>query len=313
MQKEIIIIMGYNAAGKSTLTEFYIKQGYTHFNRDILGGSLDDLSDKVRQYLHLSGNKQVVIDNTYPSVKSRVSIIKVAKDNKIPIRCIHLTTSFEDAQLNACLRMIKKTGKLLQPEDFKETKDPNLFPPVALFAYRKEFQEPTLKEGFISIVKVPFVRTWDPKYKNKAILVDYDGTLRLSTGEQKYPINIKDIQMLPGRTEVLKRYESQGYIILGVSNQSGIAKGTPKEKVVACFEETNKNLGIDIDYQFCPHRIPPVSCYCRKPHPGLGAYFIEKYKLDPSKCIMVGDMTSDKTFAERCGFTYTDQKDFFGQ
>ena len=40
-------------------------------------------------------------------------------------------------------------------------------------------------------------------------------------------------------------------------------------------------------------------------------YFIEKYKVDPAKSIMVGDMTSDKTFANRLGITYIDVKDFY--
>lgn len=44
---------------------------------------------------------------------------------------------------------------------------------------------------------------------------------------------------------------------------------------------------------------------------GLGVHFIEKYKLNPAKVMMVGDMTSDKTFATHCGFQYVDAEDFF--
>jgi len=303
--------MGYNAAGKSTLVETFVKQDYTRLNRDLAGKGIDDLAEEAEAMLR-NGSGSLVLDNTYPSVKSRASIVRAAKTNKVPIRCVHLTTSFEDAQLNACLRMVRKTGKLLQPEDFKKINDPNLFPPVALFHYRKEFQKPTTAEGFASIEEVPFRRVWGPDYINKALIVDYDGTLRLSVGKQKYPIDISDIQMLPGRAEKLKEYRDKGYILLGASNQSGIARGTPREAVVTCFEETNRLLGVKIDYQFCPHRIPPVSCYCRKPHPGIGAWFIEKYKLRPSHCIMVGDMTSDDTFAARCGFDYVNAEDFFG-
>ena len=307
MLKEIIIVMGFNSAGKSTLVKKYVTLGYHRLNRDLIGGNLDGLA----KLAYNSSEEKLVLDNTYASVNSRKSIIKVAKDKKIPIKCVHLTTSFEEAQLNACLRMIKKTGKLLQPEDFKSVKDPNLFPPVALFSYQKEFQPPTLEEGFSDIEEVPFVRVWDKEYKNKALILDYDGTLRLSTGKQKYPIELSDIQMLSGRREIIKQYHDDGYILLGASNQSGVARGVPIESIVKCFEETNRLLGFKIDYQFCPHRIPPVSCYCRKPHCGMGALFIEKYKLNPTDCIMVGDMTSDKTFAERCGFQYQDASEFF--
>lgn len=310
MTNELVIIMGYNAAGKSTLVQDFVSKGYHRLCRDVEGGNLDGLAVKADSLLK-KNTKSIVLDNTYPTIKSRESIIKVAKDNKVPIRCILLNTSFEDAQLNACLRMIRKTGKLLHPADFKATNDPNLFPPVALFAYRKEFEKPTLAEGFAIIIEQEFKRVWDKEYVNKALIVDYDGTLRLSTGAQKFPIELSDIQMLPGRTEKLKEYEKNGYILLGASNQSGVAKGVPQEKIVACFEETNRRLGVNIHYEFCPHRIPPVSCYCRKPHVGMGALFIEKYKLNPSECIMVGDMTTDQTFAERCGFQYVDANEFF--
>jgi len=43
----------------------------------------------------------------------------------------------------------------------------------------------------------------------------------------------------------------------------------------------------------------------------MGVLFIEKYKLDPQQCVMVGDWTSDKSFAERCGFQFVDADAFF--
>jgi HAD superfamily hydrolase (TIGR01662 family) len=311
MIKEIVIIMGYNAAGKSTLVEQFTLRNYQRLNRDIEGGTIDDLAVKA-DHLIRGGVDTLVLDNTYPTIKSRASILQTAKANKIPIRCVWLKTSFEDAQLNACLRMVRKTGKILQPEDFKKINDPNLFPPVALFAYRKSFEKPTLAEGFSKIDEVDFTRVWGPEYVNKALLVDFDGTLRLSTGKQQYPTKVSEIKIMPGRTEKLKEYKKKGYILLGVSNQSGIAKGSiSREDTIKCFDETLRLLGVTFEYQFCSHRIPPVSCFCRKPHPAMGAFFIEKYKLNPSECIMVGDMTTDATFAERCGFQFTLENEFF--
>ncbi|MFX1286823.1 MAG: HAD hydrolase-like protein [Promethearchaeota archaeon] len=43
----------------------------------------------------------------------------------------------------------------------------------------------------------------------------------------------------------------------------------------------------------------------------MGVQFIEKYHLDPSQCIMVGDMKTDQTFAERCGFQFINAQQFF--
>lgn len=303
--------MGYNAAGKSTHVKQYEDIGYYRLNRDIEGGTLDTLALKAESILK-TGINYLVLDNTYASVISRASIIKIAKAHKARISCVHITTSLEEAQLNACLRMVRKFGRLLNPEDFKKESDPNTFPPAALFHYRKQFQPPTTSEGFDEIIEVPFVRTWAADYVNKAIILDYDGTLRLSTGPQKYPTKPSEIQMLPNRTKELENYKKAGFILLGASNQSGIARGTvTRNEIINVFEETNRQLGLDIDYQFCPHPSNPITCYCRKPSTGMAAAFIEKYKLLPSKCIMVGDMTSDKTFANRSGFQYIDQKDFF--
>jgi histidinol phosphatase-like enzyme len=99
---------------------------------------------------------------------------------------------------------------------------------------------------------------------------------------------------------------------LGVSNQSGVSKDEISyEDCDNLFKYTNQLLGVDIDYRFCPHRSAPISCYCRKPQVGSFVEFFLKYKLNPSDCIVVGDLTSDRTFATRCGCKYIDQAEFF--
>jgi len=307
----IVLIMGYNAAGKSTLVENYTKDGFHRVNRDELGGKLDNLPLIVAD-LHKKGTKKFVLDNTYADIESRKSIIECAKKLKLPIKCVLLDTSFEDAQFNACTRMVRKVGRLMDPEDFKTCKDPNLFPPVALFSYKKRFQKPTTAEGFESVEKVPFVRKKDPKYCNKALILDYDDCLRVSKTEQGYPIKPSDLKILPGRKEKLAEYVKNGYRLLGASNQSGIAKGIlTVQQAVDCFEETNRLLGHNIDYFFCRHSIPPVVCYCRKPQVGIFVHFREKYFLDPAQCIFVGDQKTDETFAVRCGMKFYYANEFF--
>ena len=310
MNKEIVIVMGFPASGKSTTVKQFVDRGYTRLNRDSVGGSMDDLNRLAEKTL--LDTDQLVLDNLYPSMESRKVIIALAKRHGIPIRCYVMETTLEDAQLNACLRMIRKYGSI--PEDFKTIKnDPNTFPPAVIYKYRKEFQQPTVKEGLSQVIMVPFVRAWGPEYKNKAVICDYDGTLRLCNDGAKFPVTPAQIKVLPNRLETLRRYHKDGYSIFGASNQSGVAKGDfTLEEANICFQHTNRLLGdLVTKYLFCPHRVPPITCYCRKPAPGMGAYFIEKYKLLPSKCIMVGDMGGDKSFAGRCGFQYVDANDFF--
>lgn len=308
----IVLVISFPAGGKTTYVKQYVDRGYHRVNRDEIGGKLSDLP-KIVEDLHRQGVQDFVLDNTYMDIASRKGIIECAKKLKMPIHCDWLDTSFEDAQFNACQRMIRKMGRLLDPSEFKSCKDPNIFPPVALFNYKKNFQKPTTAEGFETVTVKPFVRIKDPKYKNKALILDYDDTLRTVTeGDFPYPTKVSEVKILPGRKEKLDEYVKKGYRLLGASNQSGIAKGNiTVQDAVDCFEETNRQLGHDIEYFFCRHSIPPVTCYCRKPHVGMGVYFIEKYKLNPSECWFIGDQQTDFTFAKRCGFNFMFAEEFF--
>lgn len=307
----LLVIVGFPGSGKSSYVKKYIDQGYVNFNRDKLGGNLEGIATKVDEFLK-NNKSDIVVDNTYCSIDSRKSIIEVGKKHKMDVICEWLTTSLEETQINVCRRLINKGFKCdITLEEIKKAKDPNVFPPHILFSYRKSFEKPTLHEGFTMVNEIPFVRIWGSEYINKALILDYDGTLRESTGKFAWPINVSDVKILPNRIETLNKYKENGYLLLGASNQSCISKGLNESIAVACFEETNRQLGLSIDYMYCKHKIPPISCYCRKPHAGMGVTFIEKYKLNPTECIMVGDQTTDKTFAERCGFQFSHANEFF--
>jgi len=310
MSQELVMIVGFPAAGKTTIAEDYISRGFVHVNRDKEGGTIIELLPVVEAALK-SGNN-VVLDNTFPSIESRNPFIALGKACGASITCSYLLSSIEDAQFNACSRMVKRYGKLLSNDEIKKAKSPNIFPAAVLFNYRKQFEKPTHDEGFDAIKGIPFARRKDPAYNKKALFLDFDGTLRDTKSGSKFPTDPEDIFILPNRKEILSAKKKEGYILLGVSNQSGVEKGDlTMEQAKACFDKTIELLGIDIDVSFCPHRVPPISCFCRKPMPGLPVQFIEKYKLDASQCIFVGDMTTDKTCAARVGMKFVHANEFF--
>ncbi len=311
MQGSITIVMGFPASGKSTVVTKWVESGCYRLNRDTTGGSLEGQVELLRKAWG-EGHRQIVLDNTYLTKESRASLIAAAKELGAHLTCVWVKTSIEDCQLNACLRMMTFYNKILSPEEIKKVKNPNIFPISVLFGANKKFEAPTLEEGFDKILEPPFVRKFPDTHVNKALILDYDGTLRTSRGPQNWPEKPEHVQIMRNRTKVLRQYEQDGYLLLGASNQSAIAKGLPEADCIACFEKTNHDLGVKIHYQYCPHKIPPFSCYCRKPAPGMGAFFISRYKLLPSQCIMVGDATSDKTFAHRSGFQYQTPEEFFG-
>lgn len=308
--QEVVLVMGYPASGKSQLSQTYVEQGYHHLERDKEGGKVLSLIPKL-EHLLLEG-KSVVIANLFPTAIQRKPFIEVAQKAEVPIRCLWMETSLEDSQINALQRMWTRYNRLfLTPEELKKNKDPNMFPVMVLFKYRKEFEKPTVEEGFISIEKIPFLRQYPASFQQKAAIFDYDGTLRKTKSGAIYPIDPEDIEILPRRKEKLQALREQGYLLFGVSNQSGVAKKLlTEEQAIACFERTNQLLEQPIEYVFCPHNVPP-KCYCRKPQSGLGVYLIEKYQLDPRQCFFVGDLKTDQTFAERLGFLYHQAEEFF--
>lgn len=306
---EIVIVMGIQAAGKSTKVEELVAQGYHRLNRDLMGGTIDQQAEHAVKAIQ-SGKTKVVLDNTYPNVDSRKSIIAAGKQVGADVRCMWLATSLEDAQVNICLRMLKTFGRVLGPGEFKG-KGPNIYEPKVMYAYRNKFEEPTTGEGFASVTKVKFVRTWEAKFNNKALILDYDGTLRESCGAKNWPEKPDDVRLLPRRRERLEQWKNNGYLLLGASNQSAVAKGLPEATARECFEWTNKLLKHEIEVLFCPHSVPPVSCYCRKPAPAMGITHIWNHCLNPADCVMVGDKTEDKTFAGRCGFQFVHADEFF--
>lgn len=308
---EVIMICGYPASGKSTVAQSYIDRGFVHLNRDKVGGTVIGLLPRL--VAELNAGHDVVLDNLFPTALSRRPFIEAA-NKAASIKCVWVKTGLEDSQINCLHRMWAKYGRLFMTAgEMRDIKDPGVFPTAVLFKYRNEFEVPTRDEGFADITAVPFKRRWGDEYCNKALIVDYDDTVRrVVGGDHKYPTKLSEIEILPGRAEILRDYASRGYVLLGASNQSGVAKGNlTHERAVECFNHTNKLLGVDIDFVFCPHSVPPVSCYCRKPSSGLAVSLIEKYKLDPGQCIYVGDQTTDKTFAQRAGFQYAHPTKFF--
>ncbi len=308
---KVTMVVGYPASGKSTVTKELIKSGAISLNRDTEGGTIAGLLPKLEALL--KDGKDVVLDNTFPTAEVRKPFIDMAKQHNADITCSLMSTSIEEAQFNVVQRAIGLIGKFPTPEAIKAAKHTNIFPPTVLFKYKKEFQKPDLSEGFSKVEMIKFVRQEDPTFTNKALIVDYDGTLReCKGGNEKFPVSKDQVEVKMGRTKVLQDYQKKGYILLGISNQSGVAKGELSEQTaIELFDHTNKELGIDIEYRFCPHQSAPISCYCRKPQVGIFVEFMLKHKLSRKDCIFVGDMTTDKTFASRCGMQYYDQADFF--
>jgi len=130
----------------------------------------------------------------------------------------------------------------------------------------------------------------------KAVFFDRDGTLCRDAG---YLNSRKDFMPFEDISTVL-RLKEQGFRLIGISNQSGIARGTVNEDFV---KEINSlfltDLGFD-GFYYCPHH-PDEHCSCRKPEPGMLFRARTQHKTDFSQSYMVGDKESDMLLAKAVG------------
>ena len=140
----------------------------------------------------------------------------------------------------------------------------------------------------------------------KAVFVDRDGTLNYDNG---YSHKISDLKIYEDMIPVLKDYYDQGYIIIVITNQSGINRGYYGIEDMNAFNtklgEAFIKHGIKIeDFFYCPH-MPDEHCNCRKPETGLIDMAAEKYGIDIKSSIIIGDSEStDGKLASRLGIKF---------
>jgi histidinol phosphatase-like enzyme/predicted kinase len=307
------MIMGLPGAGKSTLAQTFVAAGYARLNRDEAGGALSGLLPAFER-LVTSGSSRIVLDNTYVSRKARASVIEAARRQRLPVRCIWLATSLEDSQANAVERIVSRYGPALGPDELRKLRkhDVAAFGPAVQYRYQRELEPPDVSEGFSDVEVVPFRRVRDSSFDERAVIVWCDGVLWRSRSGLRTPCSPEDVDVDQEKGGVLRRYHADGWRLLGLSWQPEIAEETrTHEQAAATFARMRELLAVAIDIEYCPHGGGPAVCWCRKPLPGLGVVFIQRYRLDPSTCIYVGVGPHDPSFARRLGFQYRDAAGFF--
>jgi aryl-alcohol dehydrogenase-like predicted oxidoreductase/predicted kinase len=304
---EIVLIMGLPAAGKSTVAQTFVAQGYMRLNRDEGGGSLKQLLPALDRAVD-AGSTRIVLDNTYVSRKSRAAVVHGAAKHGLPVRCVWLSTSVEEAQVNAATRMLSKYGRLLGADEIRRAtkQDVSAFGPTVQFRYQRELEPPTEAEGFSTIETMTFERRGDPSFAKRALIVWCDGVLRAGRSGDAA------LDIFAARGEVLRRYQADGWNVCALSWQPEIAEGTmTAEQADAQFARLQEALGVTMDVLYCPHGAGAPDCWCRKPLPGLGVLLIHRHQLDASQCVYVGAGPQDPGFARRLGFGYAEAGDIF--
>jgi len=138
--------------------------------------------------------------------------------------------------------------------------------------------------------------------QRKAFFLDRDGIINIDRG---YVSRIEDFTFIDGVFEALRSLSAKGYLLIVVTNQSGIGRGYYTEEnfrtLTDWMLERFAEHGIPIAQVYsCPHA-PEADCSCRKPAPGLFLQALREHGIDPCASWMIGDKPSDMVAAAAAG------------
>lgn len=146
--------------------------------------------------------------------------------------------------------------------------------------------------------------------KRPGAFLDRDGVLIVDSG---YPHRPDQLVLIPGAAEAVKRLNAAGYVVVIVTNQSGVARGLFSEETMHGFNAlliarlAEAGARIDAVYA-CPFHAEAVDDRYRhpdhpdrKPNPGMLLKAVAEHDLDPARSLMIGDQASDMEAARRAG------------
>lgn len=145
----------------------------------------------------------------------------------------------------------------------------------------------------------------------KAAFLDRDGVINIDHG---YTYQSDQFDFIDGVFDACAHLQRLGYLLIVVTNQSGIARGYYSEHDFALLTSWMKQQfaakGVKIDgVYYCPHHVEKgqapynIDCDCRKPNPGMLQQAMREFGIDPTQSLMVGDKAADMQAAAAAGVT----------
>lgn len=128
----------------------------------------------------------------------------------------------------------------------------------------------------------------------RAAFLDRDGTIIHDAG---YLADAEGVVLIPGAIAALKTFRDRGFILVVVSNQSGVPRGLiTTEQHIAVSSRVSRLLAAEgvplFASYYCMH-LPTACCSCRKPKPGMLKEAARDHGIDLGGSFMVGDRMSD--------------------
>ena len=143
----------------------------------------------------------------------------------------------------------------------------------------------------------------------KAAFLDRDGVINK---DKAYVHRWEDFEFVPGAIEGMRRLQAQGFALVIVTNQSGLARGyyteTQYQQLTDALRQELVRQGVQLDGVYhCPHHpqgnVPhlAIDCDCRKPAPGLVLQAARELGLSLPDSLLIGDKPGDIEAARAAG------------
>lgn len=129
----------------------------------------------------------------------------------------------------------------------------------------------------------------------RAVFLDRDGVLNepvIRDGRPYPPTTLDELKVISDARSALSRLKEAGYLLVVVTNQPDVPRGTQTREVVDAINAAiGTALPID-DFFICFHD-DADGCHCRKPKPGLLIDAATKHEIDLPSSFMIGDRWRD--------------------
>lgn len=149
----------------------------------------------------------------------------------------------------------------------------------------------------------------EPGMPRPAAFLDRDGVINVDNG---YVHRLDDMHWIEGAPDAVRALNEAGYVVIVVTNQSGVARGFFDEAAVHAFHDHMAaglaRFGAHIDaFYYCPHHPRgtvadySIDCDCRKPGTGMLAQAARERPIDLGRSFLIGDRPGDMAAAAAFG------------